>query len=33
MVPLDRRIWKVPTWLAMRAGWVVVTRRTGQMAR
>jgi hypothetical protein len=29
MVPLGRRIWKVPTWLAMRADWVVVARRTG----
>ena len=29
MVPLGRRIWKVPTWLAMRADWLVAARRTG----
>jgi len=29
MMPLGRQIRKVPTWLAMQAGWVVLPRRTG----
>jgi hypothetical protein len=32
MVPLGRRIWKVPTWLAMRSALAVLAVRAVQFA-